>query len=155
MKAITLSDQMFSLSVKQKFGKPNQLGFMTLGITELGDYNLYAGIYRIRRSSNYKRNERNTMLGFMTLGYNLLGTSYKIKNTGNYKSYNVSKTVFYRPTNPQTGPQQAWRNYFAIVLSSWQSLSENDKNVWRKQRYPAHMSGWNRYAKMHLKAKDL
>lgn len=155
MKSVDFTDRLYSVKTQKKFGLPNELGHITCGVSKLGDYNPMAGIYRMNRAKKNEFNNLNASLGLIQLGYNKIGTAYLKKiTTGQYNKF-VVRCKHYVPDNPQTPYQQEWRNYFAIVLASWQALTENEKDVWRKQSFPAHMSGWNRYAKVHLNARDL
>lgn len=155
MKSVDFTDRLYSIQTQKKFGLPNELGHITLGVSKLGDYNPMAGIYRMNRGKLNELNPLNSTLGLIELGFNNLGTDYLKKITsGNFQKF-VVRTRHYVPYNPQTIEQQTWRSYFATVLSSWQALTENEKNVWRSKSFPAHMSGWNRYAKVHLNARDL
>lgn len=155
MKSVDFRDRLYSIQTQKRYGLPNELGFITLGVSKLGDYTPMAGIYRLNRPKKNERNSLNATLGFIQLGYNKIGTDFLKKITVGQYHKTVVRMKHYVPTNPQTVPQQTWRNYFAIVLASWQALTENQKDIWRKQSFPAHMSGWNRYAKQHLNARDL
>lgn len=155
MKSVSFTDRLYSLETTQRYGNPNGLGFITFGASYLGEDNEMAGIYQRRTASKFTFDHANAQLGLMTLAYNKLG-SPNFKRTDNQNNHKIiCRMRHYVTPNPQTIPQQNWRNYFAIVLNSWQAMSENDKNVWRKKSYPAHMSGWNRYARVHLKARDI
>lgn len=155
MKSVDFTDRLYSIKTQKSFGLPNELGHITLGVSKLGDYNPMAGIYRLNRGKKNKYNNLNSTLGLMILGQNFLGSWWlkKIIDGENHKS--ICRMRHYVPTNNQLIPQQAWRNYFATVLSSWQALTENEKNIWRKYNYPTHMSGYNRYLRKHLNARDI
>lgn len=155
MKSVDFRDRLYSVKTQKKFGLPNELGHITCGVSVMGDYNPMAGIYRLRAGALNEYDNLNSVCGLIILGQNKIGSTYlkKINNVNIPKS--IIRCKHYIPSNPQTEPQQEWRNYFATVLASWQALSENDKNVWRSKSYPAHMSGWNRYAKYHLNARDI
>jgi len=98
-------------------------------------------------------------LGFITCGVSLLADDngmagiYQNRRYGNKKS--IVRMRHYVPTNRQLENQQIWRAYFATVLLSWQNLSQSEKDIWNKKSFPAHMTGWNRYASYHLKAHDI
>lgn len=155
MKSVDFRDRLYSIQTQKKFGLPNELGHITCGVSVLGDYNPMAGIYRLNTAMKNEFNNLNSVLGYIQMGNNKLGTDYFKKITKGQYHKSIVRCKHYVPANPQTIPQQTWRNYFATVLASWQALSENEKDMWRKQSYPAHMSGWNRYAKYHLNARDL
>jgi len=58
----------------------------------------------------------------------------------------------YVPTNPQTSEQQAWRQVFANAILVWQSMTDATKDIYKKQRYPVHASGYNRFIRQYLHA---
>lgn len=155
MKSVDFTDRLYSVQTQNRFGLPNELGHITCGVSVLGDYNPMAGIYKLGKALKTDFNNLNCVLGFVQMGYNNIGTDYFKNKTKGQHHRTIIKCKHYVPSNPQTVPQQTWRNYFATVLASWQALTENEKDVWRKQSFPAHMSGWNRYAKHHLNARDL
>lgn len=49
---------------------------------------------------------------------------------------------FYRPTNPETEPQQANRAKFAAAMSAWGALTENQKSGYIKRAKKRGMNGW-------------
>lgn len=59
-------------------------------------------------------------------------------------TYNV-RMKHYHGANPQTVPQQNNRSKFAQAIAAWQALSEPEKAVWNKKRYPTRMTGYNRF----------
>jgi len=56
------------------------------------------------------------------------------KKTTIWKSYGmcVVKCKYYAPSNPRTSLQQANRSQFSQCMSSWVSLSSEDKAKWAK-----------------------
>lgn len=58
----------------------------------------------------------------------------------------------YKPTNPQTQKQQAWRAVFASGQSAWRNLTPEAKAVYNNAKYPANMSGRERFMKEYLNA---
>lgn len=50
---------------------------------------------------------------------------------------------FYRPTNPETGPQQANREKFADAMAAWMALTDEEREVYRKRARPLNLNGWN------------
>jgi hypothetical protein len=155
MKSKDFTDRLYSIETTKKFGTPNGLGFITCGVSYCGEDNQMAGIYQKRIASKYSYDNLNAQLGLILLGQNELGKSQFKKNDNQFNKKIVVRMRHYVTPNPQTETQQTWRNYFTTVLQSWQALSENDKNIWRSKSYPAHMSGWNRYARYHLKHRDI
>lgn len=69
----------------------------------------------------------------------------------------IYRRAYFVPTNPQTVEQQANRSKLANAVSSWQGLSEEDKNIWRKQAkiWSLHMTGFNLYIKYQMLDKEI
>lgn len=155
MKSVDFRDRLYSIKTQKTIGTPNELGHITCGASFYGEYFPMAGVYRNRKVKMQIADNYTTSLGALILGQNRLATLQYKNNSGVIQSRCVVKYRQAFPDNPQTDVQQSWRNYFKTVLQSWQAMTENEKDVWRKQQYPRHMSGWNRYARIHLKAKDL
>jgi hypothetical protein len=57
---------------------------------------------------------------------------------------------FYRPTNPQTVPQQANRSKMQIAVSAWQELTNEQKEVYNKNAIGQKLTGYNLFIKNHL-----
>ena len=53
--------------------------------------------------------------------------------------------------NPQTPTQQAGRNKFALAVSAWQAMTEEEKKVYRKRHSPPHMTGYNRFLRDYMR----
>ena len=66
--------------------------------------------------------------------------------------------VYVKPTNPDTAAQRANRNLFAEAMKSWQLLSEEEKERYRKKARRLPMYGHNlfisEYMKTHSTARD-
>lgn len=62
----------------------------------------------------------------------------------------IQQVPFYTPSNPQTEIQQAWRAKFAQAVAGWQSLSNEEKNFWRKYGRIYKMTGMNKYISQHI-----
>ena len=57
-----------------------------------------------------------------------------------------------KPSNPQTGPQQAWRAIFARGINIWTTeMTDDTKDIYNKRKYPERMSGCNRWMSLYLK----
>jgi len=57
---------------------------------------------------------------------------------------------YHIPTNPQTTDQQLNRGKFAAAIIEWQALPFTEQVVWNKLKYPAHMSGYNRFLRNYM-----
>lgn len=97
--------------------------------------------------------------GLLRFGYNRFGFYnelcgiYARRHT--LKGVQITRMPFYRPTNPQTGPQMAWRAVFATGLSTWGGFTEPQKNVYRVRARGNRMSGFNLFMREYLAANRL
>lgn len=155
MIAESINDRLWSLEARKKTGLPNELGFITCGISKLGDYNPFAGIYSKRRGARVVADRRTSVCGVIELGTNHLGVYHlKYLNRSDVRQIIVKKR-FYVPANPRTETQQNWRTYFALCVSEWYTLSSTDREYWHNLKVGKPMSGWNKFLSYHLKARDL
>ncbi|MES2382888.1 MAG: hypothetical protein V4538_17705 [Bacteroidota bacterium] len=63
----------------------------------------------------------------------------------------ISRMKFYRPTNPQTPTQQAWRATFADAMTAWGALSAPQKEPYIKRAKKLQMTGANLFLKQYLR----
>jgi hypothetical protein len=76
------------------------------------------------------------------------GIYQKCRSNGEQK---FKRLKFYRPTNPQTAPQQANRSKFALAVQAYQALTPEEKKAWRALKYPRFMSGYNRFLREFMR----
>lgn len=94
--------------------------------------------------------------GSCHFGYTLFGHSDDF--SGIYHRYNqygkthFRKMAFYWPRNPRTVPQQARRTLFAAGVSTWQTLTGDQKDAYNKLARPRSMSGFNFFMREYLNA---
>lgn len=112
----------------QEFVGKGEYGVGSYGETEYGDVLDFAGIYQIRHHRTK----------FLVKGEKETGELY------------IRKSKFYIPSNPKTESQQSRRSIFADGVSGWQSLSEDEKNIYRKKAEGLRMSGFNFYMREYL-----
>jgi hypothetical protein len=98
-------------------------------------------------------------LGRMALGYNRVGfynwfCGIYAKHYYYGKPY-ISRMKFYRPANPQTEAQQAWRAVYADSINSWRALSDNEKKRYNTRAFGQRMSGYNLFQKEYLNSHKL
>lgn len=62
------------------------------------------------------------------------------------------KMKFYRPTNPQTVPQQANRQKFADAMTAWGALSSGEKAVYNERAKKRQMFGWGLFIREYYQA---
>lgn len=58
---------------------------------------------------------------------------------------------FHYPNDPKTTAQITQRTKFANAISSWQSLTLEEKNVYNRLQYPPRMTGFNRYIRLYMR----
>lgn len=64
----------------------------------------------------------------------------------------ISRMKFYRPTNPQTERQQLWRSIVANGWATWNTLTTEQKQAFKKMSKNMHMTGPNLFMSEYLKA---
>lgn len=67
----------------------------------------------------------------------------------------ISRMKFYRPTNPQTVPQMAWRTVFATGVSTWQGFTSGQKSAYNERAREYHMTGFNLFMREYLSENQL
>lgn len=97
--------------------------------------------------------------GRIAFAYNFFGFYSKYSGIYSKKYYfgtpYISKMKFYRPTNPQTEAQQAWRTVFANGKSAWSALEPEIKEQFRLKGQRRKMTGMNFFLSEYLKANRL
>ena len=61
------------------------------------------------------------------------------------------KRKYVIPNDPKTDDQLSIRGTFADGVSTWQNLTDDDKEVYNHYRYPTQMSGYNKFLHYYLK----
>jgi len=71
-----------------------------------------------------------------------------------HKQYGMTKVVckYAYPYNPKTVIQQTPRNFFAYAVNNWQGFDNPTKDFYNTNFHNPHMSGYNRYISLYLKA---
>lgn len=57
---------------------------------------------------------------------------------------------FYKPTNPNTFPQQVQRAKLATAVSVWQGLTEQEKQVYNRNALGKPLSGYQLFCKEYI-----
>jgi hypothetical protein len=81
--------------------------------------------------------------------YSKFNGIYQRRHRG--KNIILVKEKIYRPTNPQTETQQAWRDVFANGVEAWQLLTTSEKSVYNKLAINYNMLGFNLFIRNWLK----
>lgn len=74
---------------------------------------------------------------------------YQIRHT--LKGPKTIRMKFYTPTNPQTETQQANRTKFSNAMAAWQSLTTEQKEVYRIRAKKRSMFGWGLFIREYFK----
>jgi hypothetical protein len=69
--------------------------------------------------------------------------------------YGQEQMAYYRPANPQTETQQAWRAVFADAVAAWQALSEEEKQAWRRKGTRRSKMGYSLFLSRYLDGHKL
>lgn len=95
--------------------------------------------------------------GAIAPGYNRFGFYdiragiYQRKKT--LKGYRTSRMAFYRPTNPQTVAQQAWRATFAAGMVAYAALTPTEKGLLFKAARSQRISASNLFLRKWLQSR--
>jgi hypothetical protein len=57
---------------------------------------------------------------------------------------------YYRPYNPRTPKQQAWRMYYKKAVYNWQHFNDQTKTYYNKMTWERRQYGYHRYLKRYL-----
>ena len=75
---------------------------------------------------------------------------YQIRTRGGKRVH--VQCIHYKPTNPQTVPQQANRAKFAAGVLAWQGLTTEQKNVYNEIAKKKRNSGYALYLREYMLA---
>jgi len=127
-------------------------------------------LYGIKRHGNYKYGEQEPVWGPKQYGYNKYGTEkyanaqspwgiFRIRRerkdflTAGEKEDGpqyIQRETFHIPANPQTEIQQSNRTKFAEAITSWQSLTNEQKEAYNKKAERKQLSGYNLYISEYM-----
>lgn len=97
--------------------------------------------------------------GAIRFAYNYFGYHtkyagiYSIKHTR--KGRALSRMKHYRPTNPRTPLQQAWRAVFTAGRNAYALLSPDDLRLLKRQAMNQRMTKYNLFMSRYLKANRI
>lgn len=81
---------------------------------------------------------------------NALAGIYQLKGAPGRRV--LSKSKFYRPSNPRTPPQQNWRAIFRAGVLLWQGLTPDARTPYNEEARRLRMSGFNLFMREWLNA---
>lgn len=88
----------------------------------------------------------NTRFGF----YSKFSGIYRRQLTA--RGPGVSRMVFYRPSNPKTPAQQAWRATFAAAWPVYNALTDAEKKALSKEARKYRLSGPSLFLRRYLQS---
>ncbi len=146
------TDQLLSILPQKGFGYSQDYGTAHFGYCLFANFNKWAGIYR-RKWINTR-----TQIGYAVVNFGI--TRFGTDNPKNsvFTSAQVrgdprvDKMVFYWPTNPRTDLQQANRGNFRDSMTSWNTLTTEQKQVYNVRARSRRMSGMNLYIKEYMQS---
>ena len=68
------------------------------------------------------------------------------------KGWGLSRMTHYRPTNPRTTAQQAWRALFADAMASYALLTSDQKALLSKEGRKVGLIGYNLFVRRYLQS---
>ncbi len=74
----------------------------------------------------------------------------RFANAGVLGDKGLQRRLHVIPFDPKTPEQVNQRNKMAIAVSAWQSLSQEDKNVWQKRGINAPLTGYQLFISAHM-----
>lgn len=92
--------------------------------------------------------------GRIIFGWSIFGTHddragyYQYRHTKKGKKLVVTK--HYWCENKRTEPQQFNRGKFSLAVLAWQNLTLEEKAIYNKLKYPANMTGYNRFLRLYM-----
>lgn len=105
--------------------------------------------FQIRKKIGYPSGYGGCIYGISMYGYHgYVSGIYRIRTIDGKQIQ--QKMKFYRPSNPQTAPQQSWRAVFANAIAGWQVLTPEQKAVYNESAKNKKMSGYNLYIREYL-----
>lgn len=125
-----IKNRLLSVEARKRFGARHTLGCMVLGESLLGDQ----GIFPFPDDP---------------VPIDIAGI-YQIAHGGG-KQF-TRKLGFYWPKNTYSAIRQANRTKFANGVAAWQGLTEQQKNVYRKNSIGKGMSGYNLFLRLYLQS---
>src|SRR3990167_5877157 len=90
---------------------------------------------------------------FISQYYSPLGWVYQERRTWHGMQPTIGRPPIH--ANTQTIYQIARRNLFSNAIIAWQGFNEATKDIYRKQKYPVHSSGYDRFITMYSKTQAL
>ena len=69
------------------------------------------------------------------------------------KGWDVARRRYYRPSNPQTAPQQSWRGIFSDGVAAYHALTDAERALLLKKARTRGMSGFNLFMSSWLQSR--
>ncbi len=130
MAFVKAGEKVPAIKITKRVGKPNQLGWIMMGWSELGDDNPMAGVYQGR-----PRRKKYVRAGDKIPGYR----------------YNFHMKPAW-PTNTITERRTAVRNKFRNGVNSWKSLTAEQKKSYNERANKQRRQGFCLFMSAYLKS---
>lgn len=128
MPTVNIPEIFYSFDARKRYGKPHSFGQIVIGWGFFGDDDERMGVYHIRRElPNFHAHTKPTLGAQVT-----------------------NRMRYYYPSNPRTIPQQANRSKFADAVNAWQSLTDEQRMLYRSSVRVERMSAYNHFIKNWL-----
>ena len=131
MSIVTYEDTPIALTTRGPFAFGRGYGGNQYGKSRFGSSVDSAGIYQRKRVG--------------------VGSTLPPYKRGN--RWGMSRMAHYRPTNPQTVPQQAWRSEFADGMAQYALLTSDEKALLSKEARKTRMLGFNLFMRRWLQSR--
>jgi len=112
---------MYCFDIRGRAGFTAGVGFLRCGYSRLGASKVFGGIFSRK----------------------LIAKGVGWQNPRLAGRWGISRMRYYRPTNPQTIPQQAWRGVFASGKAQYDLLTTGQRALLSKEAHKRHMTGYN------------
>lgn len=150
MPNLTLRQKVFLGLPRKGLGYPLRYGQANFGISLYGDNSDVSAVFQRRFTSHVSARSYGTGY-YGGLWYGEQTGILKVAKNGKRKSgLRHISMKFYRPTNPQTIPQQALRGTFADGVANWQGLTTLEKVEYNNRAKGKKMSGYNLFLREYM-----
>lgn len=129
--SVTNGEAVPNLRMSKKLGRSCGFGNSRFGFAPIGDDRFIQGVYQKR-----------------VTGYN-----HKGRIAGRPRNSYIVRMTSYRPTNPQTVPQQNWRAIFADAVLNWRLLTDEEKQPYNMRGIKASKPGRSLFISEYLKTR--
>lgn len=135
---------------RKAVGSPQYYGLAQYGLSFYGQGDEVFSVYQKRYTSHTSARRFGTGYYGTYLFGEQTGFPNRAKNAKRRSGLRHISMKFYRPTNPQTIPQQNWRSTFADGVAGWQSLTTMQKGEYNERAKLLHFTGYHLFLREWL-----